>query len=87
MTAAEESDSYCCPSCQTVEARKSLVARGYMCTHCGLQVAHLDRGPDGSVRLVVGWLQARGEVLHGRYQVRSAIGAEGFAATYLLTFA
>ena len=84
MAAAEEADSYRCPGCQAVEARKSLVLRDYRCSRCGLQVAHLDRRSDSATRQVVGWLQGRGKVLHGRYQVRRAIGTGGFSATYLV---
>ncbi|MGQ0591272.1 MAG: protein kinase domain-containing protein [Gammaproteobacteria bacterium] len=85
MTAALAAESYTCPRCGERSTKGEISGKGFHCPRCTLELAHLEVAPNGTVRQVLGWLLAPGELLQGRYRVSSVLGKGGFAATYLVT--
>jgi len=73
---------YTCPACSHQSTKPQFVKVDFRCPTCGLEVAHVDLAPNGSVREVHGWLRSPGVVLGGRYRVKGLLGKGGFAATY-----
>lgn len=78
------SESHACPRCGAANERGTLAEHSYQCSGCGLELAHLDVAPNGTVRAVLGWLRAPRETLQDRYLIRAILGRGGFAATYLV---
>jgi len=73
-----------CAGCGA-ESTKSIVAdTGYTCPRCEIGLAHLDTAPNGTLRGVIGWLRAPGDVLKDRYRIAKLLGRGGFAVTYLV---
>jgi serine/threonine-protein kinase len=60
-----------------------VVKRAYRCAGCGLELAHVDMAPNGTVRGVFGWLMDRGAVISERYRITGVLGKGGFGVTYL----
>ncbi len=77
-------DDRLCPRCQAPNQGVGLDERGYRCSCCGLELAHLDIAANGSIRDIFGWLLAQGTVLRERYQVAGVLGKGGFGVTYLV---
>lgn len=73
-----------CPGCGTSNGLSPLAHRGYRCSHCKLELAHIDYAPNGDIRGVFGWLRAAGDIVANRYRIRSVLGKGGFGATYLV---
>ncbi len=85
MDASSAIDLYVCPKCGERCSKQILSDAGYHCPRCTFEVAHVELAPNGSVRSVLGWLRATGDLLHDRYRVGGVLGRGGFAATYLVT--
>ena len=85
MHAAIATEAYTCPKCGERSTKGQLSQTGFHCPRCTLELAHLELAPNGTVRQVLGWLLAPGDLLQGRYRVTSVLGKGGFAATYLVT--
>jgi serine/threonine-protein kinase len=84
MDSSTATDQYVCPQCGERCTKAVLGTRGYRCPRCTVEVAHLDRLPNGAVRGVIGWLRTAGDVLAERYVVVGMLAKGGFAATYLV---
>ena len=85
MHAAIAAEAYTCPKCGERSTKGQLSQTGFHCPRCTLELAHLELAPNGTVRQVLGWLLAPGDLVQGRYRVTSVLGKGGFAATYLVT--
>ncbi|MGH7345721.1 MAG: protein kinase domain-containing protein [Candidatus Rokuibacteriota bacterium] len=85
MNAATAAEAYTCPKCGERSTKGQLSGTGFHCPRCTLELAHLELAPNGTVRQVLGWLRAPGDLVQGRYRVTSVLGKGGFAATYLVT--
>jgi serine/threonine-protein kinase len=84
MSAAEPVAQRFCPKCEAVTAEDELKRAEYRCASCGLELAHLDIGANGTIRGVFGWLRIAGDTIQDRYRVKSVLGKGGFGATYLV---
>jgi len=73
-----------CPDCGSVNELESLSKNEYRCSHCNLEMAHIDFAANGAVRGVFGWLRQAGDTIDDRYQVKSILGKGGFGVTYLV---
>ncbi|MGH8553606.1 MAG: serine/threonine protein kinase, partial [Methylococcales bacterium] len=62
----------------------TLSKREYRCGQCNLELAYLDFTPNGVIRGIFGWLRTEGELIEGRYRVKSVLGKGGFGTTYLI---
>ncbi|WP_292573634.1 protein kinase [Methylomonas sp.] len=78
-----EAQAHVCPACGTDNVLEQLQKRGYRCSQCRLELAHVDFAPNGTIRGIFGWLRATGEVVLDRYQIKSVLGKGGFGAAYL----
>ncbi|MGH7416462.1 MAG: serine/threonine-protein kinase, partial [Candidatus Rokuibacteriota bacterium] len=85
LNAAIAAEDYTCPKCGARSTKGQLSGTGFHCPRCTLELAHLELAPNGTVRRVLGWLLAPGDLLQGRYRVTGVLGKGGFAATYLVT--
>lgn len=85
MNASIAAEAYTCPKCGACSTKGQLSGTGFHCPRCTLELAHLELAPNGTVRQVLGWLRAPGDLVQGRYRVTSVLGKGGFAATYLVT--
>ena len=77
-------ESRVCPFCETSNTLEQLLKRDYRCGKCNLEQAHLDYGPNETIRGVFGWLLPVGEIFMERYRVKQVLGKGGFGATYLV---
>lgn len=73
-----------CPNCGQSAQEVALRQTQYVCSQCGFEMAHLDVGPNGAIRGVLGYLLHTGEMLHDRYRIKKVLGKGGFGATYLV---
>ncbi len=80
----DDTETHICPICGTSNPLRQLMLRDYCCSSCKLELAHLDFGPNDSIRGVFGWLLPIGEVFAERYQIKAVLGKGGFGATYLV---
>lgn len=84
MNAAENPQNRTCPVCGTANDSQALVGRGYRCSQCNLELAHLDVAANGVIRGIFGWLNEIGGIIQDRYRVSSLLGKGGFGVTYLV---
>ena len=61
-TSAAE-DLLTCAGCGVHTTKAEVTDAGYHGPRCELELAHLDTAPNGTVRGVIGWLRAPGDVL------------------------
>ncbi len=80
----DESETHICPMCGTSNTLDQLIDREYRCSSCKLELAHLDYGPNDSIRGIFGWLLPVGVVFSNRYKIKQVLGKGGFGATYLV---
>jgi serine/threonine protein kinase len=73
-----------CPVCGTSNGMGALIKRAYRCSHCKLELAHIDYAPNGGIRGIFGWLRPEGDAIANRYRIKSVLGKGGFGATYLV---
>src|SRR5262249_17812280 len=73
-----------CPRCGATDTQELVAQAGYHCRRCAFELAHLEISAGGTVRRVIGWLRAPGEVVGDRYRVTTVLGKGGYAATYLV---
>ena len=73
-----------CPRCGATDTQELVAQAGYHCRRCAFELAHLEISAGGTVRRVIGWLRAPGEVVGDRYRVSTVLGKGGYAATYLV---
>jgi eukaryotic-like serine/threonine-protein kinase len=85
MHAIIAAEAYTCPKCGERSTKGQLSQTGFHCPRCTLELAHFDLAPNGTVRQVLDWLLAPGDLVQGRYRVTSVLGKRRFAATYLVT--
>jgi serine/threonine-protein kinase len=83
IAAAPAQEKRVCPACGTVNLF-AIPAKHYRCKQCRLEMAHIDYAPNGSIRVVFGWLRAPGDVILDRYRVKLVLGKGGFGAAYLV---
>lgn len=84
MTGGPQPALRICPRCGATDTQDLIEQACYHCRRCAFELAHLELFPSGGVRRVIGWLRAPGDVVGGRYRVRSVLGKGGYAATYLV---
>lgn len=73
-----------CPDCGAVNEVEFLGKNRYRCKQCGETIAHLDITDNGTVQGIYGWLRSAGDIIDGRYLVKSILGRGGFGVTYLV---
>ncbi|MDD2758753.1 MAG: protein kinase [Methylomonas sp.] len=83
ITPRASQQTHLCPVCGTGNTLEQLQKRGYRCSQCRLELAHVDFAPNGTIRGLFGWLRSVGDVVLDRYQIKSVLGKGGFGATYL----
>ncbi len=84
IVSRKEIENHVCPMCGMPNSLEQLQRRDYRCGKCSLEMAHLDVGPNETIRGIFGWLLPVGEVFHDRYQIKQVLGKGGFGATYLV---
>ncbi|MGH8549537.1 MAG: protein kinase domain-containing protein [Methylococcales bacterium] len=84
MSTRSEQELHACPACGTSNTLNTLVEYEYRCGQCNLELAYLDFTPNGVIRGIFGWLRTEGELIEGRYRVKSVLGKGGFGTTYLV---
>ena len=67
LISREEMKNHLCPFCETSNTLEQLLKRDYRCSHCNQELAHLDYGPNDTIRGVFGWLLPVGEIFMDRY--------------------
>lgn len=84
MSDATAPQQLTCPKCKGITNDAEATAHQYRCLHCGYELAHVDTTSTGNVRGIFGWLKQVGEIIGGRYTVKTVLGKGGFGATYLV---
>ena len=83
-TKPDQNKVHICPMCGTSNTSDQLIDREYRCSSCKLELAHLDYGPNDSIRGIFGWLLPVGVIFNDRYMIKQVLGKGGFGATYLV---
>lgn len=84
MNLSEQSAFDICPKCGHRSEISKIESNTYRCLQCDQELAHIDFTATGNIRGIFGWIKKNGDLIGGRYEVKTVLG-KGGAGPHILS--